>query len=181
MKTYVILLLFAISLPLVAQQQTSTLPPMQLWESVAYKTSTIDDEIALGKTPVDTLDNTDTLKLSINLIGRGDKVKFTARFANSTDSFKVQQYDLNGDVWVTAPITYKKRNAALANGSSWQIPAGADTTAENGWVSPVGTNLNVGLTLDYTIPNRTNGDVRILRAVQDTGTVKITYVLEGKL
>lgn len=186
MKTpYVILLLFAFTFGAYAQQQTSTLPPMQLWESVAYKTSTIDwttvtdgaNNTAIAV--LDTTVNTDTLKLSLDLIGRGEKVNFTLRLANAGDSIRFQQYDWLIPAWVDAPASYLTNRPNRANGASWQLRDQVDDTT-----SVIITGLGffyTGVTYDISIRNRTNGDIRMLRGVQDTGVVKITYVLEGKL
>ncbi|KKL77927.1 hypothetical protein LCGC14_2030040, partial [marine sediment metagenome] len=165
MKTpYVILLLFVLTFGAVAQQQTSTLPPMQLWESVAYKNFAIEmvasDEIATPAV-MDSTENLDTLISSTDLIGRGDVVRFTLRLANAGDSVKIQQYDLNGDQWYDLPISRLTNRTDRPNGASWQLRNGRDDTT-----STVVTGLGftyTGITYEMSVPNRTNGEIRMLR------------------
>ena len=163
-----------------AQHQTGNLPALERNETVVYKAFTIEQKASDAvATPaaMDTTKNLDSLVLSKDLVYRGMEFVAAFQFANTTDSIKFQQYDKNGDKWVTLPVKYKKRNATLASGQG--LAVNADTIATTGVLTPVGTNLNATLTLDFAIPNWTNGDIRVLRGVQDTGAVKITYILPG--
>ena len=182
MKTPLIIALLILGFTVQAQQQTTNRPPLQRNEAYVMVTSTIEQTAASEVAVVaamDTTKNLDTLIKSKDLIYTGRVVVFNMKFANSTDSVKFTQYNYLNRTWEACPITYKKRNASLASVGT-AVTAGADTTAIGGWASPVGANLNIGLSLDYCIANRTNGDIRIQRGSQDTGKVKIGYIKPGR-